>query len=149
MICWLLTNDLTDSNMKSFTNTTTAVALWTMAVFGLESCVFDDPFDKFCQTQWESTEVPLGPFEVNELKLTFLCGNAISIKADTSPVTAYGTYETDGETAIFHNLEFEIKGLTVTFVDAIWTGQTLFLRWRIENSIYPFTTSMHLLSSYN
>ena len=120
-----------------------------MAVFGLESCVFDDPFDKFCQTQWESTEVPLGPFEVNELTLTFLCGNAISIKADTSPVTAYGTYETDGETAIFHNLEFEIKGLTVTFVDAIWTGQTLFLRWRIENSIYPFTTSMHLLSSYN
>ena len=149
MICWLLTNDLTDSNMKRFTNTSTAVALWTMAVLGLESCIFDAPGDKFYRTLWECAEVPMGPFDVNELTLEFLCGNAISIKADPSPGIVYGTYETDGETAIFHDLEFEIKGLTVTFVDAMWTGQTLFLRWRVENSVYPFTTSMHRLSSYN
>ena len=149
MICCPLTNDLTDSNMKRFTNASTAVVLWVMAVFGIESCVFDAPDDKFYRTLWESTETPLGPFEVNELTLEFLCGNAISIKVDTSPNAAYGTYETDGDTAIFHNLEIEIQGLKVTFIDAACTKQTLFLRWRIENSVYPFTTSMHRLSSYN
>lgn len=140
---------LTDSDMKRFTNTSTAVALWTMAVFGLSSCIFEAPNDKFYRTLWECNEVPLGPFEVNELTLEFLCGNAISIKTDTSPGIVYGTYETDGETAIFHNMVIEIQGLTVTFIDADSSGDTLFLRWRVENSVYPFTTPMHRLSSYN
>ena len=149
MICWLLTNELTDSNMKRLANTSTAVALWTMAVFCLESCIFDAPGDKFYRTLWECTEVPLGPFDVNELTLEFLCGNAISLKTDTSPGIIYGTYDSDGETAIFHDLVVELQGLTVTFIDAQLSGSILFLRWRVENSIYPFTTPMHRQSTYN
>ena len=140
---------LTDSDMKKTTRTLTAVALWSTAVFGLSSCIFDAPGDKFYRTLWECTEDPLGPFEVNELTLEFLCGNAISIKTDTSPGMAYGIYESNGETAVFEGLVIELEGHMITFVDANRTGDTLFLRWRTENSLYPFTTPMHRLSSYN
>lgn len=149
MVCGLLTNNLTGSDMKTSANTVTAVVLGTMAVFGFSSCIFDGAGDKFYRTLWESSEVPLGPFEVEQLTLEFLCGESISIKVDDADMTLYGTYETDGETAVFHNLSLEIENFTITFIDANWGGETLFLRWRIENSVYPFTTAMHRLSSYN
>lgn len=149
MVCGLLTNDLTGSDMKTSANKVTAVVLGAMAVFCFSSCIFDGAGDKFYRTLWESSEVPLGPFEVELLTLEFLCGESISIKMDRAGRTIYGTYETDGETAVFSNLSLEIENFTVTFIDASRSGETLFLRWRIENSVYPFTTAMHRLSSYN
>ncbi len=151
-----------------------AVALWVMAAFGMNSCIYDNDInDRFYRTLWECTEVPLGPFQANELELEFMCGGAVRLQSDALPAPIYGTYETDGQNAIFQDLTIEIEGYTVTFIDASasWRGagseadsgeagkedsgsdggygDTLFLRWRIENSVYPFTTPMHRLTGYN
>lgn len=112
------------------------------------SCIFDGPNDRFYRTLWKSDEVPLGPFSANELILEFLCGQNISIKTDTDALTGYGTYESDGQTAVFHNLTLTLADQTITFIDGYKSDETLFLRWRTEDSEYPFTTSMHRLSAY-
>ena len=128
----------------------TAVALGVMAVFGMNSCIFESGLnDRFCRTLWGCTEVPLGPFQADELELEFMCGGTVRLQSDALPAPIYGTFETDGENAFFQNLTIEIEGYTVTFIDASVSGNTLFLRWRIENSVYPFTTPMHRLTSYN
>lgn len=136
--------------MKRIRNKHAAVALGVMAVFGMNSCIFEsDLNDRFCRTLWECTEVPLGPFQADELELEFMCGGTVRLQSDALPAPIYGTFETDGENAFFQNLTIEIEGYTVTFIDASVSGNTLFLRWRIENSVYPFTTPMHRLTSYN
>lgn len=136
--------------MKRIRNKHAAVALGVMAVFGMNSCIFEsDLNDRFCRTLWECTEVPLGPFQADELELEFMCGGTVRLQSNALPSPIYGTYETDGENAFFQNLTIEIEGYTVTFIDASVSGDTLFLRWRIENSVYPFTTPMHRLTSYN
>ena len=147
---WYLSTNLTDSTMKRITNKPAAVALGVMAVFGMNSCIYEsDLNDRFFRTLWECTEVPLGPFQADELELEFMCGGTVRLQSDALPSPIYGTYETDGENAFFQNLTIEIEGYTVTFIDASVSGDTLFLRWRIENSVYPFTTPMHRLTSYN
>ena len=133
--------------MKRFTNILTAAVLWTAAVFGFTSCIFEDAGDRFYRTLWESTDVPLGPFSANELTLEFLCGNSISISTDNRAGASFGSYDSNGQTAVFHDLTMEIDGLLVTFIDADLSGNTLFLRWRVENSVYPFTTAMHRVST--
>lgn len=147
--------------MKRMTNILAAMALWVVAASGLNSCIYDnDPYDMFYRTLWESDEVPLGPFPTDELTLEFLCGNAVSIKtglsdntndgasAGTRSGTSYGTYSSNDQTAVFHDLTMEFDGMLITFIDAQRSGDTLFLRWRIEDSLYPFTTTMHRLSAY-
>lgn len=37
---------------------------------------------------------------------------------------------------------------TVTFIEAHRSGDTLFLLWRVDGMLYPFTTAMHRLSDY-
>ena len=37
---------------------------------------------------------------------------------------------------------------TVTFIEAHRNGDTLFLLWRVDGMLYPFTTAMHRLSDY-
>ena len=136
--------------MKRIRNKHAAVALGVMAVFGMNSCIFEsDLNDRFCRTLWECTEVPLGPFQADELELEFMCGGTVRLQSDALPAPIYGPYETDGENAFFQNLTIEIEGHTVTFIDASVSSDTLFLRWRIENSVYPFTTPMHRHTSYN
>lgn len=136
--------------MKRIRNKHAAVALGVMAVFGMNSCIYESGLnDRFFRTLWECTEVPLGPFQADELELEFMCGETVSLQSDALPAPTYGTYETDGQNAVFHNLAIEIEGYMVTFIDASVSGDTLFLRWRIENSVYPFTTPMHRLTSYN
>lgn len=112
------------------------------------SCIFDAPDDRFYRTLWKSDEVPLGPFPVQELTLEFLCGQSICLKTDVNGIACYGSYESDDHTAIFQNLTLSLKDHTITFIDADWSGETLFLRWRIEDSVYPFTTAMRRLSAY-
>jgi hypothetical protein len=130
--------------MKRIRNKPAAVALGVMAVFGMNSCIYEsDLNDRFFRTLWECTEVPLGPFQADELELELMCGGTVRLQSDALPSPIYGTYETDGENAFFQNLTIEIEGYTVTFIDASVSGDTLFLRWRIENSVYPFTTPMH------
>ncbi len=130
--------------MKPHINILTAAIPWIAAVFSFTSCIFEpSPADKFYGSIWESTEVPLGPFPVKRLTLEFQCGNSISINTDIRTCNSYGTYDHNGYTAVFHNLNMESEGRLITFIDAQLSGSTLFLRWRIENSVYPFTTAMH------
>ena len=136
--------------MKRKRQTHAAVALGVIAVFGHSSCIYEsDPDDRFYRTLWECDEVPLGPFQADELVLEFMCDGSVRLQCDAFDGSTYGTYETDGQNAFFQNLVMEIEGYEVTFVDASVSGDTLFLRWRIENSVYPFTTPMHRLTSYN
>ena len=143
------TDNLTGSNMKRLTNTMTAVVLWIMAVFGLSSCIFEGAGDKFYRTLWECTDAPLDTLEVGQIRLEFLCGNAVSLKTDTFPNIVYGTYEPDGEITRFQDLKMQINGVLITFTDASRSGDTLYLRWISEGSDTPLTTTMHRLSSYN
>lgn len=113
------------------------------------SCTFDSPSeDEFYQTLWESSEVPLGPFPIEELTLEFLSNQNVSIQTGTDARTIYGRYEYYQTTSVFQNLILKSQGRTITFVDATLSGDILFLRWRIEDSVYPFTTPMHRLTSY-
>ena len=107
------------------------------------SCIFDGCNDEFDKTLWMSDEVPLGPFEIDKLTLEFLGDKSISLKTEVDTIFAYGTYDSNEHVAIFSGLTVDIEGRLITFVDAQLSGETLFLRWRIENSIYPFTTAMH------
>ena len=130
--------------MKPHIHILTAAIPWIAAVFSFTSCIFEpSPADKFYGSIWESTEVPLGPFPVKRLTLEFQCGCAIAINTDIRTCNSHGTYDHNGHTAVFHNLNMESEGHLITFIDAQLSGSTLFLRWRIENSVYPFTTAMH------
>jgi hypothetical protein len=112
------------------------------------SCILDAPDDRFHRTLWKSDEVPLGPFPVHELTLEFLCGQTICIKTDVNDIECYGSYESNDHTAVFKGLTLSLTDHTITFIDADWSGETLFLRWRIEDSVYPFTTAMRRLPAY-
>ena len=134
--------------MKRNRQTHAAVTLWAMAVLGLSSCILESgPDNKFSRTLWECDEVPLGPFQVEELALEFMCDGTVLLQCDAFDSPVYGTYTTDGMTAFFQNLTIEIEGHTITFIDASGSNDTLFLRWRIENSVYPFTTPMHRVTT--
>ncbi len=132
-----------------------ALAICAAAAFIFTSCIFDAPGDRFYRTLWRSSEVPLGPFPVDKLTLEFLCGQSISIEAEDTtsgiPVKTvrYGTYENDGETAVLEGLTISLQGREITFMEAHRNDDTLFLLWRVEDSVYPFTTAMHRLSSYD
>lgn len=132
-----------------------ALAICAAAAFIFTSCIFDAPGDRFYRTLWRSSEVPLGPFSVDKLTLEFLCGQSISIEAEDTtsgiPVKTvrYGTYENDGETAVLEGLSIVLQGREITFMEAHRNDDTLFLLWRVEDSVYPFTTAMHRLSSYD
>ena len=132
-----------------------ALAICAAAAFIFTSCIFDAPGDRFYRTLWRSSEVPLGPFSVDKLTLEFLCGQSISIEAEDTtsgiPVKTvrYGTYENDGETAVLKGLSIALQGSEITFMEAHRNDDTLFLLWRVEDSVYPFTTVMHRLSSYD
>ncbi len=135
------------------------------------SCIFDSPqVDEFHRTVWKSDKVPLGPFQVSTLTLEFYCNDGVSIRLDEDFIIS-GTYRSDGGTAIFTDLDvlFENDGkirdsgaestpdddgkdvgqnqeMTVTFIEAHRDGDTLFLLWRVENAVYPFTTALQMVT---
>lgn len=142
------------------------------------SCIFDSPCgDEFYRTLWKSDEIPLEPFNVSSMTLEFLCNECVVIKTignghesiatdqtgtsskNESSRTIYGTYAFDGMTATFNDLTLYLNmtdtegetipgDYTVTFLEAHRNGDTLFLLWRVENMLHPFTTALHRLSAY-
>lgn len=127
------------------------------------SCIYDSPAgDDLYRTLWKSDEVPLGPFDVSSLTLEFLCNGGVSVSLDNG-LKIYGTYYADGSNATLHNLAAHFgsdwaltsesdsedgSDITITFIEAHRSGDTLFLLWRVQNAIYPFTTALHRLSEY-
>ena len=60
-------------------------------------------------------------------------------------VTLSGEYFDDGQTAVLQGLLTTVRTLDVTFIEAHLSGETLFLLWRVENAVYPFTTALRRL----
>ena len=124
------------------------------AALALTSCIYDStPGDEFYRTLWKSDEVPLGPFDASELTLEFLCNDGVTVKTTAASTakagpSAFGTYSFDGATAVLSDLEIKYSSGTVTFLEAHRNGDTLFLLWRVEDMLYPFTTAMRRLSEY-
>lgn len=110
------------------------------------------PDDQFDKTSWASDEVPLGPLKVSSLTLSFDNGDTATITMDDGPALK-GIYKSDGPIATLSGIsarfsengratDNESQALTVTFIEAHLNGNTLFLLWRVENAIYPFTTAL-------
>lgn len=120
----------------------------------LTSCIYDTPpEDEFYRTLWKSDNVPLGPFDASELTLEFLCGQSAMVKTTSASGlvagrSVSGTYDFNGNTAVFNGLEITYESATITFLEAHRNGDTLFLLWRVEDMLYPFTTAMRRLSEY-
>ena len=104
--------------------------------------------------------MPLGPFEVSGLIMEFQGDGRVTVRLEMDEgavevlggcVTLSGEYSVDGETAVLHGLnvtlgatiESVVESLDVTFIEAHLSGKTLFLLWRVENAVYPFTTALH------
>ena len=91
---------------------------------------------------WNSSEVPLGPVDVEELTLEFLCGNKVTIKNEEDIIIAYGSYDPNGCTAVFTDVTTIIDDTSITFVEAHLNDDVLFLLWRPDDMLYPFTTAL-------
>ena len=81
-------------------------------------------------------------------------GEVIRLVDGSEEVTLHGRYCADGSTAVLQGLSVSFgvngpgaskasDGLDVTFVEAHLSGKTLFLLWRIQDTLYPFTTALH------
>lgn len=125
------------------------LGLVAMAVlFGASSCIYEAPGDNFYRTLWKSSQIPLGPLDVEALSLEFLCGERVTLKDGSGIIIAHGTYSPDGNVAVLGEVSAVIDEVTVTFLEAHRNGDILFLLWRPEDMMYPFTTAMERRSSY-
>lgn len=115
---------------------------------GLSSCIYEPPGDNFYRTLWSSSRVPLGPLYADALTLEFLCGERVTIKDSCGIIIAHGTYSPDGNVAALEEVTAVINEVTIYFVEAHRNSDTLFLLWRPEGMMYPFTTAMERRSSY-
>lgn len=117
-------------------------------------CVFTEQDDElFSGTSWFSDEVPLGPLGVSAMTLEFLEDGEVEIILDLDsqiytsredvPETITGHYDQDGTTVVFSGVSATFKGVDVIFIEAhLNADNTLFLLWRIEDILYPFTTAL-------
>ena len=79
---------------------------------------------------------------VDQLVLSFERNGKVSVALDDDQVLE-GVYKDDGSIATFSNLQVEIDGLDVTFIEAhLKSEETLFLLWQVEDILYPFTTAL-------
>lgn len=113
--------------------------LATACMFG--SCTIDPLRDEFNKTIWTATEVPLGPLSLEIINIEFTEDQAILSDGEGN-VIAEGCYDNDGRCAIFRGMSTVIDGIAVTFVEAHLSNGILFLLWRPEDILYPFTTAM-------
>lgn len=112
------------------------------ATLSLDSCIYEAPGDNFYRTMWSSSEVPLGSIDVKELTLEFLCGNKVTIKNEDGIIIAYGNYYPDGRTVVFTDVTTIIDDISITFHEAHLNGDVLFLLWRPDDMLYPYTTAL-------
>lgn len=119
-----------------------------LMIFAATSCIFDAPGDKFYRTLWKSEQSPLAPLTENGFSIEFLCGQNVCIKTGTEIIASYGSYESDAETAVFHNLIMDIDGHMITFINAKRNKDTLYLHWKTDDSPETFTITLHRLGSY-
>ena len=115
---------------------------------GLSSCIYEAPGDNFYRTLWSSSQISLGPLSSDSLTLEFLCGERVTIKDGCGIIIAHGTYSPDGNVAVLDEVIAVVDGINVSFVEAHRNGDTLFLLWRPEGMMYPFTTAMERRLSY-
>ena len=134
--------------MKRIINSTAVIIPMVAAMFFSTSCIYDAPGDKFYRTLWKSSQVPLGPMTVDALTLEFLCGERVTLKDGSGIIIAHGPYSPDGNVAVLDEVIAVVDGINVSFVEAHRNGDTLFLLWRPEGMMYPFTTAMERRSSY-
>ena len=72
----------------------------------------------------------------------------LTLKDGSGIIIAHGTYSPDGNVAVLDEVIAVVDGINVSFVEAHRNGDTLFLLWRPEGMMYPFTTAMERRSSY-
>ena len=124
------------------------LGLAVLFVFGANSCIFEAPGDRFYRTLWNSSQVPLGPLDIEELTLEFLCGERVTIKDGCGIIIAHGTYSPDGNIAALEEVTAVINEVTICFEQAHRSGDTLFLLWRPEGMMHTITTAKERRSSY-
>lgn len=134
----------TDCNtMKRITTTFTTRALSCLALaYMLEACTFNPMENEFKETIWTSSQFPLGPFDIESISLEFRDGNEVIIYDGSQSVISRGTYETYGCDVVLNDLTADTNGTRITFTEAHLSRNTLFLLWRPESMLYPFTTSL-------
>lgn len=129
--------------MKRISTNCTTRALSCLALaYIFEACVFNPVEDEFKETIWTSDQFPLGPFDIATVNLEFLDGNTVIIYDGSYSVIAQGTYQTYGRDAILNNLSITVDNTHITFIEAHLSGGTLFLLWRPDTMLYPFTTAL-------
>ena len=107
-------------------------------------CVYIEQEDELLSgTSWRSDETPLGPLGVSSLTLTFNDGGEVEVTLDMDRQIIKGHYDQDGNTVVFSGVKMTLNGVNVTFIEAhLNAASTLFLLWRIEDILYPFTTAL-------
>lgn len=132
--------------MKTEKINTRSLIILLIAGMTCTMCVYlDTEYESYTKNKWTSYERPLGPIGVDQLVLSFESGGKTSVILDENLILE-GSYEDDGATATLSNLQVEIDGLTVTFIEAhLKNEETLFLLWQAEDILYPFTTALHPL----
>ena len=115
---------------------------------GLSSCIYEAPGDKFYRTLWHSSQISPDPLSADALTLEFLCGERVTIKDGCGIIIAHGTYSPDDNIAALEEVTAVINEVTIYFVETHRNSDTLFLLWRPEGMMYPFTTAMERRSSY-
>ena len=114
-------------------------------------CMYTFPGeDIFAESDWESDEVPLGPLDVTSLSLEFQDDGKVEIELvsdvaeDVDVQILEGEYSHNDGAAIFDSISITVDGLEVTFIEADWGDEeVLFLMWRVEDILHPFTTPLH------
>lgn len=108
-------------------------------------CVYTLPGeDVFAKTTWESDEVPLGPMDVERLTIAFDGDGEVMLTVDEMRIRGHYDYNDNDATAILSQARIKVDGLAVTFIEADFSNENLvFLLWRVEDILYPFTTPLH------
>jgi hypothetical protein len=115
---------------------------------GLSSCIFEAPGDNFYRTLWHSSQISPDSLSADALTLEFLCGERVTIKDGCGIIIAHGTYSPDGNIAALEEVTAVINEVTIYFVEAHRSGDTLFLLWRPKGMMHTITTAMERRSSY-
>lgn len=117
--------------------------------------------DIFADSEWKSDEVPLGPLNVSSLDLQFEDDGKVKIElilygaddsaadddSDVEVLVVDGEYSHNDGIAIFSSFSIVVDGVAVTFVEADWGNEdVLFLLWRAEDILHPFTTPLQRIN---